>query len=125
MFEQATYAFYTDTLGRSAVPSEADFDKYAFQNKLFVRSLLHDGLIAEREENGIDSAVCLMAEIDYNLACALSGESAPKTSESIGGYSYSVATKAHEVSVEKNAKSADAQKFAVLKLFCDVSSGRK
>ena len=60
-YENVTYTFYT-SLGRSAIPTQAEFDKYALENKLYVDTMLP--FITERNENGIDSAVCLMCEVD-------------------------------------------------------------
>ena len=124
MFENVNYAFYSDTLGRSDVPTEADFNKYALENKLFVKRLLGDGLIVEREENGIDSAVCMMIEIDYKAAQIATGDALPATSESIGSFSHSENTKAYDMQLELNAKSVEQQKYRVLSLFCDITAGR-
>ena len=65
MFENVNYTYYSETLGRSAVPTEADFNRYADDNRLFMKGLINDGIVTEREENGIDNAVCRMIEIDY------------------------------------------------------------
>ena len=62
MFENVTYSFYTETLGRSAVPESA-FDLLADDNKMFMKQLVVDGIVKEREENGIDIAVCRMIEV--------------------------------------------------------------
>lgn len=124
MFENVNYTFYSDTLGRSDVPTEAEFNKYALENKLFVKRLFGDGLIVEREENGIDSAVCMMVEIDYKAAQVASGEALPVSSESIGNFSHSKNTKAYDTQVELNTKSVEQQKYRVLSLFCDITAGR-
>lgn len=123
MFENVNYTFYSDTLGRTDVPTEADFNKYALENKLFVKRLLGDGLIVEREDNGIDSAVCMMIEIDYKAAQIATGEALPASSESIGNFSQSKHMKAYDTQVELNAKSVEQQKYRVLSLFCDVTAG--
>ena len=124
MFENVNYTFYSDTLGRADVPTEAEFNKYKLENLLFVKRLLGDGLIVEREENGIDSAVCMMIEIDYKAAQVASGESLPASSESIGSFSHSENTKAYDTQLELNAKSVEQQKYRVLSLFCDITAGR-
>ena len=124
MFENVTYTFYSDTLGRSDVPTEADFNKYALENKLFVKRLFGDGLIVEREERGIDSAVCMMIEIDYKAAQIATGDALPASSESIGSFSHSENTKAYDMQVELNAKSIEQQKYRMLSLFCDITAGR-
>ena len=124
LFENVNYTFYSDTLGRADVPTEADFNKYKLENLLFVKRLLGDGLIAEREERGIDSAVCMMIEIDYKAAQIATGEALPASSESIGSFSHSENTKAYDTQLELNAKSIEAQKYRVLSLFCDVTAGQ-
>ena len=124
MFENVNYTFYSNTLGRSDVPTEADFNKYALENKLFVKRLFGDGLIVEREERGIDSAVCMMIEIDYKAAQIATGDALPASSESIGSFSHSENTKAYDTQLELNAKSIEQQKYRVLSLLCDITSGR-
>ena len=37
MFENVNYTYYSETLGRSAVPTEADFNNYADDNKMFMK----------------------------------------------------------------------------------------
>ncbi len=123
LFDNVTYTFYSDTLGRAEVPNADEFDKYALEEKLYVKTLLDDGLLVEREENGIDSAVCLMIEEDYKHAKTLSGENAPKTSESIGGYSFSRSTKAHDAEVDKDTETLAQRKYKRLSLYCDIESG--
>ena len=124
MFENVTYTFYSDTLGRSDVPTEAEFNKYKLENLFFVKRLLGDGLIVEREERGVDSAVCMMIEVDYKAAQIATGEALPASSESIGSFSHSENTKAYDTQVELNAKSVEQQKYRVLSLSCDITAGR-
>lgn len=123
LLDNATYEFYSDTLGRSEVPDEATFNRLALEERLYVKSLFDDGLITEREENGIASAVCLMVEEDYKNSLALSGENAPKVSESIGGYSFTRSTKAHDLAAERNTPSLAERKHRWLSLFCDIHAG--
>ncbi len=123
MFENVNYTFYSETLGRSAIPSEEEFDKYVLENELYMKRLIGDNLIEEREENGIDSAVCMMVEVDYLAAQTASGSSAPDGSESIGSYSHSINTKAYEKFIDQNTKSVDDQKYKWLTLFCNVLGG--
>ena len=127
MFENVNYTFYSDTLGRSAVPSEADFNNYADDNKMFVKQLVNDGIVTEREENGIDIAVCRMIEIDYLTAQEASGAAAENggsvASESINGYSYSYDKTAQQEAVKLNAKSAAAKKIDIIKLYNDYDAG--
>lgn len=119
-FSNVTYTFYTGTLGRSAIPDQATFNNFALENKLFVKQLYNDGMLFERETNGIDSAVCMMCEVDYNGAQIANGESdGALSSESLGAYSYSTGGKEYDTYVEQNAKSISAQKMKWLKLYCD------
>lgn len=127
MFENVTYSFYTETLGRSAVPSEADFNRYADDNKMFMKQLIADGMVKEREENGIDTAVCRMIEIDYTTEQEASGAAAENggsvTSESINGYSYSYDKTAQQEAVKLNAKSSAAKKINIIRLYTDYKAG--
>ena len=127
MFENVNYTYYSDTLGRSAVPSEADFNNYADDNKMFVKQLVNNGIVTEREENGIDIAVCRMIEIDYLTAQEASGAAAENggsvASESINGYSYSYDKTAQQEAVKLNAKSAAAKKIDIIKLYNDYDAG--
>ena len=127
MFENVNYTYYSETLGRSAVPTEADFDRYADDNKLYMKGLLNDGIVSEREENGIDNAVCRMIEIDYLTEQEATGAAAESggsvASESINGYSYSYDKTAQQEAVKLNAKSAAAKKINVIKLYNDWRAG--
>lgn len=127
MFENVNYTYYSETLGRSAVPTEAAFNRYADDNKLYMKGLLNDGIVSEREENGIDSAVCRMIEIDYLTEQEATGAAAESggsvASESINGYSYSYDKTAQQEAVKLNAKSAAAKKVNVIKLYNDWRAG--
>lgn len=127
MFENVNYTFYCDTLGRSAVPTEADFNNYADDNKMFMKQLVNDGIVTEREENGLDIAVCRMIEIDYLTAQEASGAAAENggsvASESINGYSYSYDKTAQQEAVKRNAKSAAQKKIDIIKLYNDYDAG--
>ena len=127
MFENVNYTFYSDTLGRSAVPTESDFDRYADDNKMFMKRLVSDGIVTEREENGIDTAVCRMIEIDWLTEQEASGSAAESggavASESINGYSYSIDRTAQQEAVKLNAKSAAAKKIEIIKLYNDYDAG--
>lgn len=50
MFENVNYDFYKTTLGRSAIPDKASFNEYVIENELFVKQLINDSLIVEREK---------------------------------------------------------------------------
>ena len=124
LFDNVTYTYYTGTLGRTKVPSEAVFNDYKLQNVLYVKSLLNDGLLKEREAGGIDNACCMMIEESYNAAQIESGNAGGAiTSESIGGYSYSKSSKAADIQTEKNAKSTAEKKYKWLALYCDILNG--
>lgn len=127
MFENVNYTYYSETLGRSAGPSEADFNNYADDNKMFMKRLVNDGIVTEREENGLDIAVCRMIEIDYLTAQETSGAAAENggsvASESINGYSYSYDKTAQQEAVKLNAKSAAAKKIDIIKLYNDYDAG--
>lgn len=127
MFENVNYTYYSETLGRSAVPSEADFNNYADDNKMFMKRLVNDGIVTERKENGLDIAVCRMIEIDYLTAQEASGAAAENggsvASENINGYSYSYDKTAQQEAVKLNAKSAAAKKIDIIKLYNDYDAG--
>lgn len=123
-FDNVNYEHYSEALGRAIVPDAAAFDAYKLENILYVKSLLNDGLIKEREAGGIDDACCMMIEESYNAAQIESGKAGGAiTSESIGGYSYSKSSKAADIQTEKNAKSAAEKKYKWLSLYCDILSG--
>ena len=124
-FDNVTYTYYTGTLGRTKVPSEAVFNDYKLQNVLYVKSLLNDGLLKEREAGGIDNACCMMIEEDYCAAQAQAGADDVQTSESIGGYSYTASSKASELAIEKNAKSTAEKKYDWLSLYRDILNGAR
>lgn len=126
MFENVNYTYYSETLGRSAVPTEADFNNYADDNKMFVKQLVNDGIVTEREENGLDIAVCRMIEIDYLTEQEASGASesgGALASESINGYSYSYDRTAQQESAKLNAKSTATKKVEIIKLYNNWHAG--
>lgn len=127
MFENVNYTYYSETLGRSAVPTKADFNNYADDNKMFVKQLVNDGIVTEREENGLDIAVCRMIEIDYLTEQEASGAATESggsvASESINGYSYSYDKTAQQEAVKRNAKSAAEKKINIIKLYNNYHAG--
>ena len=125
MFENVNYNFYKNTLGRSVIPDESTFNFYADDDKMVMKKLLLDGVVSEREENGVDIAVCRMIEIDYQAAQEASGasESGGVSSESINGYSYSYDRTAQQESAKLNAKSAAEKKINIIKLYNDYNAG--
>ena len=106
MFGNVNYTYYSDTLGRSAVPTEADFNRYADDNRLFMKGLINDGIVKEREENGLNIAVCRMIEIDYLTAQEASGVAAES-----GG------------NVASESISAAEKKINIIKLYNDYNAG--
>lgn len=126
MFENVNYNFYKDTLGRSVIPDEATFNFYADDDKMFMKKLLLDGVVSEREENGVDIAVCRMIEIDYQAEQEASGASesgGALASESINGYSYSYDRTAQQESAKLNAKSTATKKVDIIKLYNNWHAG--
>jgi len=121
-YENVTYTFYT-SLGRSAIPTKAEFDKYALENKLYVDTMLP--FITERNENGIDSAVCLMCEVDYLEAQAINTANLSKKSESLDGYSYTLDAGEKEIIQDANFKTTAEKKLYWLGLFCEIYGGVK
>lgn len=105
MFENVNFAFYSGELGRTAIPDEETFNQYALKNRQFVKNLVDDGLLIEREDGGIDKAVCMMIEEDFIVG----GDDRATTSESVSGYSWS-----------GTQKSLEAKKYSWLKAFCHV-----
>lgn len=126
MFGNVNYTYYSETLGRSAVPTESDFNRYADDNRLYMKGLINDGIVTEREENGIDDAVCRMIEVDYLTEQETSGTAADSgsvASESINGYSCSYDKTAQQEAVKRNAKSAARKKIDIIKLYNDYRAG--
>lgn len=123
-FDNVTYTFYSDEMGRAVIPTEQEFDALALINIQTVKKLLP--YIEELEENGIDKAVCLMCEVDYQDAQTTNGESAGAiTSESLGGHSISYGSVERNKLMELNAKSTEAKKIDRLKLYCSLNIGVK
>lgn len=123
LFDKATYQYYTQELLGSVVPDELSFNRFKLKNIQYVKGLYNDGLLLEREENGMVSAVCMMIEEDYKASALETLEDAPLQSESIDGYSYQINTKAYEAHIEQNSKSLAAKKYEWLTAFCFITGG--
>ena len=123
MFENVNYNFYKTALGRSAIPDEATFNEYAIENKLFVKRLINDDMIVEREKDGIDSAVCMMIEVDYITAKEATENNGAVTSETINGYSCLYDRTATQEVAKLNAKSTERKKYKWLKSYCEIFQG--
>lgn len=125
LYDNVTYEYYTDTLGRHIVPDAEAFELYKLENLQQVKALLAEGLLAEREANGIANACCMMIEEDYRAAEIAAGKTGVTASETIGGYSHSMSTKAADLQTEKDARSTAEKKYKWLKLYCYVLGGIK
>jgi hypothetical protein len=128
LFDNVTYTYYTETLGRSVVPDADTFNSFKLENELYIKQLINDGLILARNDTSFDDACCLFIECDYETSQELNagaGGSAPIAGENIGGYSYSLNTKAYDIAVEKNQKSNGEKKYKWLGLFCEITAARR
>jgi len=123
-FENVTYTYYSDTLGRAVVPTEADFNALKLENIQLMKNWMP--YITEKETNGIDSAVCLMIEIDYIDNQLLSGNSDNAiASENIAGHSISYGSNERNKLVELNGMSTLNKKLCKARLFCSFDLGVK
>lgn len=121
-FENVNYEFYSVTLGRSIVPTEAEFNALKLENIQVMKRLLP--YVLEREDNGIDKAVCLMIEKDYQNQQLKTGAAAGAiASESLGGHSVSYGSSATNRIVEADIKGTDAARIEAIKLFCSLDIG--
>lgn len=129
MFENVTFTFYKEELKGVAIGDEETFDRYARDNKIYVKTLILDGIITQDVKSvDIDTAVCFMAEVDYLTAKEQGREKGEENdvqiaSESIGSYSYTVDNSQKAKSIEQNYKSADSQKAKYLRLYCNLRTG--
>lgn len=122
VFDNVNYTFYSDKLGRAVIPTAEDFEKYKIFNVQTVKNLLP--YIEEQEENGIDSAVCLMIEAEYkNEMLKSNADTSAISSESLGGHSVSYGSSKLTKQIELDAISLDQQKMDILKMFCKVCPG--
>lgn len=125
-FDNVNYTYYSDTLGRAIIPTAEDFNALKLENIQLMKSWLPCIKERQGEDFGIDAAVCLMIEVDYQDTQTLNGGSASAiSSESIGGHSVSYGTTAKNKLEELNALSTKARKLEKVKLFCDVETGVK
>ena len=123
-FDNVTYTHYSSDLDRATVPDAATFEQYKLENVLYIKALLNDGLIIEREAGGIDDACCMMIEESYNAAQIESGKTgATITTKSIGENNYSKSSKAADIQTEKNSKIKKKKKYKWLSLYCDILNG--
>jgi len=124
MFENVTFDFYKDELKGVKIKDADTFERYARDKKIYVKTLILDGIIGDDVDKvNIDTAVCLMAEVDYETAKEQGKEENEEeakivVSESIGSYSYTVDNSQMNKSIVLNYKSADSQKAKYLRLYC-------
>ena len=123
-FENVNYTYYTEELGRSLIPNETEFNNLKFLNVELMKSWLP--YVIEREPGDIDKAVCMMMETEYKDNLLLSGKSADAiTSESVLGHTVSIGSTSKTKLEELNAKSTEAKKLNMAKVFLYFSIGVK
>lgn len=123
-YENVTYTYYTETLGRAVVPNEQEFNALKLPNIQTMKHYEEIGVVEELESNGIRSAVCMMIEAEYSNNQLKQGKSSSSiASESLGGHSVSYGSSALNKQVELDAQSLDAQKIGAIKLFCRLNIG--
>lgn len=127
MYENVDYSFYTESLKRNAIPSQEEFDRLILLNIAYFESLSSVYGITERAENGIDSAICMMCEVDYLTDKAMTGEenSGRISSASVGGVSESYDKTYANAVIAANVKPVEVQKMAYIRLFCHLYCGVK
>lgn len=122
LFDNVTYTYYSSTLGRALIPNSDVFNSFKLENVQLMKTWLP--YVEEREENGIDSAVCMMIETDYLDNQLLNGESSNAVaSESLGGHSVTYGTTAKTKLEELNARSTTDKKIERAKLFVTFNTG--
>jgi len=121
-FENVTYTFYSDTLGRAFIPTADEFNALKLTNIQLMKSWLP--YVTEREENGIDSAVCMMIEAEYLDNQIINGASSQAVaSETLGGHSVSYGSTGKNKLEELNAKCTNSKKIEMAKLFVVFNIG--
>lgn len=121
-FDNVTYTYYSDTLGRAVIPTEADFNALKLENIQLMKSWMP--YVTEKEEGGIDKAVCLMIEVDYTDNQIVNGNnSSAINSESVNGHSVSYGSTTRTELERKNAKSTYERKIDKAKLFLSFDLG--
>lgn len=122
MFENVNYYFYSEVLRRSVIPDEETFENYKLLNVQKIKSWLP--YLEEKEENGIDTAICLMIEIDFKYDESINQKTKSLvSSESVAGHSVSYDNSGISKEIELNAKSIESKKIEVVKLFCYFNLG--
>ena len=111
MFENVSYTYYHDTLGRSVVPDAATFSRWTLEAERYMLPLVP--FLVEREPGGIDKATCMVVEEFFQAAASGVPDGARVASESIDSYSRSF-----QVSGSGGTSSAGAKKEAWIDLYC-------
>lgn len=114
MFDNVTYTYYSETMGRSVVPDETTFNSLSFEQKAYAKTL-YPFVIEETEDDGFDKAVCMMIEEQYKAEQNKNSDGRIKTSESLDGYSVSFDT--------SKVQNVEDRKMFWLRSFCNVSFG--
>lgn len=121
-FDNVNYTYYSSTLGRAVIPTEADFNRFKLENVQLMKTWLD--YVEEREENGIDNAVCLMIEVDYEDNQLLTGnDERAINSESVDGHSVSYNSTARNKLEELNAECTLRRKMEKANLFVSFNTG--
>jgi len=101
MFENVSYTYYHDTMGRSVVPDQASFARWEPEAKAYMIKLLP--FLIEREPGGIDKATCMVVEEYYLAAASGCPDGGRIASESIDSYSRSFDVSEAKTSGSKKA----------------------
>ena len=116
----ATWEYYSETLGRSVIPDEATFTRFALAPSLWLDGLYTDGLVVQKEDDGYICAVCMMAEEDYKASLAEGDGGQVLAGESLGDYSWSGGSSSDGLSQEERVA---RQRMKWLRLYCYVVPG--
>lgn len=114
MFENVTYNYYSNTMGRSVVPDETTFNNLAFEQKAYAKTLF-PFVVEETETNGFDKAVNMFIEEQYKAELSKTADGRIQTSISLDGYSASFDT--------SKVQNVEDRKMFWLRAFCNVSFG--
>lgn len=127
MYENVSHGFYITELRRTEILEQEAFDRLKIMNIAHFESLKRAYYITEYGKNGIDSAICMMCEVDYLANKAMVGEehSGRVSSTSVGSVSESYDKSYATAVIAANVKAVEVQKMDWIKLFCHVYCGVK
>lgn len=111
MFENVSYTYYHETLGRSVVPDAQTFNRWIPEAKRYMLPLVP--FLVEREPGGIDKATCMVVEATYQAAASGVPDGARLTSESIDSYSRSF-----NLGEASGKSTSGAKKEAWIEMYC-------